>query len=292
MAAADYTFDVFIAGEPADSGTERAVRRRLHELGVRTEIADRETSLAFHIEQMDRCRNFLLLATPDSARSHLVREQVDHWRDHRGMRKSFHILDVSGNTLRQTSPGHPGGWHHLLDFPPFGPGDKEPAGIWLPATLDHPQHAKKLAATLTAERAPVAPTDSPATATRRARSLLLGLLLLALLSTAWISTRSLLESHQQNELGPTDAPAAVASVVSIGTTIGVLIGGTLAGLAKLIQARGQRDADLVRANAEMVRAEADMIRARAGLPPSDNPGPSGPLPAPEAEPPAEPPTTY
>ncbi|MFE8964233.1 hypothetical protein [Streptomyces iakyrus] len=291
MAAADHTFDVFIAGEPADSGTERAVRRRLHELGVRTEVADSETSLAFHIEQMDRCRNFLLLATPDSARSHLVREQVDYWRDHRGMRKSFHILDVSGNTLRQIPPEHTGGWHHLLDFPPFGPGDKEPAGIWLPATLDHPQHAKKLAATLTAERAPVTPIASPATATRRTRSLLFGLLLLALLSTAWISTRSLLESHQQNELGPTDAPAAVASVVSIGTTIGVLIGGTLAGLAKLIQARGQRDADLMRAKAEMVRAEADMIRARAGLPPSDNPGPSGQLPAPEAEPPAEPPTT-
>jgi hypothetical protein len=34
------------------------------------------------------------------------------------MRKSFHILDVSGNTLRQISPGHAGGWHHLLDFPP------------------------------------------------------------------------------------------------------------------------------------------------------------------------------
>lgn len=291
MAAADYMFDVFIAGAPADSGTERAVRRRLHELGVRTEAVDRETSLAFHIEQIDRCRNFLLLATPDSARSHDVREQVDYWRNHRGMRKSFHILDVSGNTLRQNSPGYTGGWHHLLDFPPFGPGDKEPAGIWLPAILDHPQHAKKLAATLTAERAPVAPKGSPATATKRARALLLGLLLMALLSTAWISTRSLLESHQQNELGPTDAPAAVASVISIGTTIGVLIGGTLTGLAKLIQARGQRDADLVRANAEMVRAEADMIRARAGLPFSENPSPSGPLPAPEAEPPTEPPTT-
>jgi hypothetical protein len=285
MAAADYTFDVFIAGAPADSGTERAVRRRLHELGVRTEAVDRETPLAFHTEQMDRCRNFLLLATPHSAGSQDVREQVDFWRIHRGMRKSFHILDVSGDTLRT------GGWRHLLHFPPFAPGDKQPAGIWLPATLNHPRRAKKLAAALTAGRAPASPEGGPTTATRRARALLLGLLLPALLSTAWISTRSLLESHQQNGLGPTDAPAAVASVVSIGTTIGVLIGGTLTGLAKLIQARGQRDADLVRANAEMVRAEADMIRARAGLPPSDNPSPSGPLPAPEAEPPAESPTS-
>ncbi|MFI6151013.1 hypothetical protein [Streptomyces sp. NPDC051109] len=69
---------------------------------------------------------------------------------------------------------------------------------------------------------------------------------LALLATAWISTRSLLESHQHTGLGLTDAPAAVASVVSIGTAIGVLIGGTLTGLAKLMKARGQTPTFCVR----------------------------------------------
>ncbi|MFJ9518059.1 hypothetical protein ACIRPK_07300 [Kitasatospora sp. NPDC101801] len=284
VAATDHTFDVFIAGAPAHSAAERAVRRRLHELGVRTEVVDRETSLAFHIGQMDRCRNFLLLATAESAGSHDVREQVDYWRDHRGMRKSFYILDVSGDTVRS------GGWHHLVDFPPFGPGDR-PAGIWSPSALDHPDHAKRLADVLTAERAPLPPNGGPTTATRRTRALL-GVFLLALVAIAWISTRSLLESHQQSGLGPTDAPAAVASVVSIGTTIGVLIGGVLTGLAKLIQARGQRDADLVRANAELVRAEADMVRARAALPPGDTPTPPAPLPPSETEPPADPPTSY
>ncbi|WP_406466364.1 hypothetical protein OHB07_38735 (plasmid) [Streptomyces sp. NBC_00111] len=115
---------------------------------------------------------------------------------------------------------------------------------------------------------------------------LVGILLLALLTIAWISTRGLLESHQEGGLGPTDAPATVASIVNIGTVIGVLIGGILTGPAKLIQAHGQKDADLIRAKAEMLRAEADMVRAKAGLPPTDAPVPIS-LPSPgEAEQPA------
>ncbi|WP_327252449.1 hypothetical protein [Streptomyces sp. NBC_01244] len=112
---------------------------------------------------------------------------------------------------------------------------------------------------------------------------LVALLLLSLAGIAWISVRSLLGSYRENGLGPSDAPAAVASIVSIGTVIGVLVGGVLSGLSKLVQARGQRDADLVRANAEMVRAQADMVRARAGLPAVDGPPANDPPGSPPGE---------
>jgi hypothetical protein len=46
-----------------------------------------------------------------------------------------------------------------------------------------------------------------------------------------------------------------------------LIGVILTAFAKYVQARGQAEADLIRARAEMMRAEADVTRARAGLPP-------------------------
>nr|WSX53817.1 hypothetical protein OG409_35785 [Streptomyces sp. NBC_00974] len=299
MVAADYTFDVFIAFAPEDTGAQRTVRRILDEGKVRTEAIYGETALDFHPEQIEPCRNFLLLATRNSAASPYVRDQVAWWREHRDMRSSFYILDVSGDTLRSSRTGSKG-WYDLLHIDPYDPRDQHISAIWPFAQLDSPHSARQLASLLKAGGTPKPTRDTPATAPRpaptthrmRPRTLLitlLGILLPALLTTAWISTRSLLESHQQNGLGPTDAPAAVASIVSIGTVIGVLIGGTLTGLAKLIQARGQKDADLVRANAEMVRAQAEMIRARAGLPPIEAAAPA-PLPAPrETEQPAEPP---
>lgn len=292
VAADEYKFDVFIAFAPEDSVTQRAVRRHLGELGVRTDAVYGATALDFHPEQSDLCRNFLLLATPSSASSPYVREHVDHWRKHRGMRMraSFYILDISGDTLRSSHTATRG-WYDLLDFAPGDPLDRQIAAIWPGDTLGDSFHAKSLAFVLTAGRTPrpalskptIAPLPAPKAHRPQPRTFLatlFGILLLALLATAWLSTRSLLESHQHDGLGPTDAPAAVASIVSIGTVIGVLIGGILNGLAKLIQARGQRDADLVRANAEMVRAEADMIRAKAGRPPTDTPTPAA-LPSPD-----------
>ncbi|MFJ6793713.1 hypothetical protein [Streptomyces sp. NPDC091268] len=309
MAAADYKFDVFIAFAPEDSMTQRDVRGRLLELGVRPESAYGETVLDFDPAQSELCRTFLLLATPNSAASPYVREHVEHWRKHRVMRESFHVLDVSGDTLR---PAHRSArsWYHLLNHGPGDPLEERPAAIWPVSTLRDPFHAKSLASLLTGGRTsrpaqgvpsvgarparatppvPLHPTSRPRSPQPRSRiAAVVGVLLLALLlATAWAGTRSLLASHQSDGLGPTDAPAAVASIVSIGTVIGVLVGGILTGLAKLIQARGQRDADLVRANAEMVRAEADMIRARAGLPPTDSPTPGAPPPPAQAEPPAE-----
>lgn len=298
VAAADFEFDVFIAFAPEDSGTQRTVRRILHESNVRTEAVYGESSLEFDPERMDLCRSFLLLATPRSAASGYVRDQVDYWREHRDMPSTFHILDVPGGTLRGSNTAT-GSWYDLLNVGPHGAHDKQPAGVWRFADLSSPAGLRQLASALTTGRTPKPEEDGPTTPPRSAprtrplqpRSLLgafLGVLFLVLLTTAWISTRSLLESHQENGLGPTDAPAAVASIVSIGTVIGVLVGGTLTGLAKLIQARGQKDADLVRANAEMVRAQADMVRAKAGLPPTDSPA-SHALPAPrEAEQAAEP----
>lgn len=296
VAAADHKFDVFIAFAPEDSGIQRTVRRILHEANVRTQAVYGESSLEFDPRQMDLCRNFLLLATPSSAASGYVRDQVGYWRDHRDMRSSFHILDVEGGAVRGSRTAT-ADWYERLNIGPHGPHDKQPARIWRFAELNSPVGIKELASILTTGRMPKpeaaappsASASAPTTARLQPRSLLgafLGVLFLALLSTAWISTRSLLESHQHNGLGPADAPAAVASIVSIGTVIGVLVGGTLTGLAKLVQARGQKDADLVRANAEMVRAQADMVRAKAGLPAIEGTGPAA-RPAPfEAEQPA------
>ncbi|MEU9109940.1 hypothetical protein AB0D54_37570 [Streptomyces xanthophaeus] len=290
VAAADYKFDVFIAFAPEDSGTQRTVRHILDEAKVRTESVYGETALDLDPERLDLCRNFLLLATPRSDASAYVRDLVGYWSEHRDMR-SFHILNVSGDrSSHRTTRSWPG----FQDIGPVDPQDRQPAAVWEFAALRSPEGARRLASALTAGRIPkpeeVTPGATPRSASRT-RALqpgtllgtLVGIFLLALLTTAWISTRSLLASSQQSGLGPNDAPAAVASIVSIGTVIGVLIGGTLTGLAKLIQARGQKDADLVRANAELLRAEADMVRAKAGLPPTDAPAPIA-LPAPgEAE---------
>ncbi|MFE6980834.1 hypothetical protein [Streptomyces griseus] len=290
MVAADYEFDVFIAFAPEDSGTQRTVRHILHEANVRTEAVYGETALDLDPERMDLCRTFLLLATPSSDASRYVHDQVDYWRRHRGMR-SFHILDVPG------SHGATRSWPGFLGAGRFGPQDGKPAAVWEFATLQSPEGVRKLASALTTGGMPgpeeatpgATPRSAPGTRSRKARTrlgALAGVLLLALLTIAWISTRSLLESHRDSGLGPTDAPAAVASIVSVGTVIGVLIGGILAGLAKLIQALGQKDADLVRAKAELLRAEAEMVRATRGLPPADGPAPIA-LPAPDdAEQPA------
>lgn len=106
-------------------------------------------------------------------------------------------------------------------------------------------------------------------------------IVIALLVVAWLSTRAVLpDIGNSAELGPSDAPPVVVAIVSVITASGVLIGGILNGLAKfvrargqnasdIVQARGQADADLMRAQAEMRRAEADMLRARAGLPPAE-----------------------
>ncbi|MFF0479372.1 hypothetical protein [Streptomyces sp. NPDC004284] len=61
----------------------------------------------------------------------------------------------------------------------------------------------------------------------------------------------------------------MTAIVALATATGTLIGVTLTAYAKYVQARGQADADLMRARAEIMRAEADVTRARAGLPPHD-----------------------
>jgi hypothetical protein len=94
-----------------------------------------------------------------------------------------------------------------------------------------------------------------------------GVWIAVLLAAASISVREVLESFRAHgRLGPSDAPAVVTTIVALGTATGTLIGVTLTAYAKYVRARGQADADLIRARAEMVRAEADAVRARAGLP--------------------------
>ncbi|MGW3815369.1 hypothetical protein [Streptomyces sp. NPDC005046] len=94
-----------------------------------------------------------------------------------------------------------------------------------------------------------------------------GVWIVVLLAGALIGLREVLDSFQAHgRLGPSDAPAAVTTIVALGTATGTLIGVTLTAYAKYVQARGQAGADMVRAKAELIRAEADMIRARAGLP--------------------------
>lgn len=87
-----------------------------------------------------------------------------------------------------------------------------------------------------------------------------------------MGTRDILEKLQNHgSLGPSDAPIVVTTIVSLATAIGALIGGTLTGISKYVQARGQADAERTRADADMLRAQADMIRAKAGLPPMETP---------------------
>ncbi|MEK8141659.1 hypothetical protein NKH18_00760 [Streptomyces sp. M10(2022)] len=76
---------------------------------------------------------------------------------------------------------------------------------------------------------------------------------------------------------PGDTTAVVGSIIGIGGALGTLIGATLTAFARLVQARGQADADKMRARAELLRAEAEMHRARTGQIP-------GPTPTPETSP--------
>lgn len=106
-----------------------------------------------------------------------------------------------------------------------------------------------------------------------------GLWIAVLLAAASVSVREVLESFRLHaQLGPSDTPAVVTAIVALGTATGTLIGVTLTAYAKYVQARGQAEADLIRARAEMMRAEADVTRARAGLPPHD-PSANGDSPA-------------
>ncbi|WLQ38367.1 serine protease (plasmid) [Streptomyces castrisilvae] len=113
-----------------------------------------------------------------------------------------------------------------------------------------------------------------------------GLWIAFLLAAASISVREVLESFRLHAgLGPSDTPAVVTAIVALATATGTLIGVILTAYAKYVQARGQAEADLIRARAEMMRAEADVTRARAGLPPH---APSANGDPPALTPPAEP----
>lgn len=99
-------------------------------------------------------------------------------------------------------------------------------------------------------------------------SVVLLLLLEALLFTlAWLGVRSLLQDmHDHAQLGPADAGAVVGSITALTTAIGTLIGAILMGLAKYHQARGEADANRIRAYAELERALGESARARPDLP--------------------------
>ena len=62
-------------------------------------------------------------------------------------------------------------------------------------------------------------------------------------------------------VGPVDAVKIASPIVAIAGSLGALIGGTLAGIAKIIQARGQADSDRFRALATLVSAGADAARS-------------------------------
>lgn len=122
-------------------------------------------------------------------------------------------------------------------------------------------------------------------ARRRGMALVLILCSTALfLTVALLSVHDLLSSWSQHgRLLPGDTNAVVGSIIGIGGALGTLIGVTLTAFARLVQARGRADADVMRARAELIRAEAEMHRARTG----QNPGPT---PLPEASPDAGPAT--
>ncbi|GGW94843.1 hypothetical protein GCM10010341_15000 [Streptomyces noursei] len=102
--------------------------------------------------------------------------------------------------------------------------------------------------------------------------MILSIAIVLLLLLSWISIRDILENLQiHGSLGPSDAPAVVTAVVSLATAVGALVGGTLTGLSKYVQARGQAYAEKTRADADMLRARADVRRAEAGLPPLETP---------------------
>lgn len=113
-------------------------------------------------------------------------------------------------------------------------------------------------------------------------SVVVGLLILV----AMLGTRSLLKaSSEHGNLGPSEAPTLVTTIVSLTGAIGVLVGAVCLGISRIVRASGASDRDrgegerhrndgqaaLMLARAEQMRAEADLIRARKGLPalPSD-----------------------
>jgi hypothetical protein len=69
-------------------------------------------------------------------------------------------------------------------------------------------------------------------------------------------------------LGPAEVPDLITGVAAITTAAGVFVGGVLKGIAALMKARGDAQANTIRAQAEFHYAEADMRRAEQGLPPT------------------------
>ncbi|WP_328764314.1 hypothetical protein [Streptomyces sp. NBC_00272] len=285
--ASDYEYDAYLAFVPEDAVSGMGIAHDLPAY-VRTFSEMWETTWISLVEGMSRCRSFVLIASPHSASSPLVRRQVEYWRENRDM-NSFHIVHVFGEIRWDPVRGDLD-WERTDALPDSLAGafsERPKVVLHIDAPSD-PEDMPRMAVALAGR--PRKSWERALDSTRRSADrvgqwrprTLLCVLLMSLLAIAWVSSRSLLGSYQASGLGPSDAPAAVASIVSIGTVVGVLIGGTLSGLAKLIQARGQKDADLVRANAEMVRAQADMIRAKAGLPPTESPA-QGALAAPGAE---------
>jgi len=102
----------------------------------------------------------------------------------------------------------------------------------------------------------------------RSRTMAVGLIFCCVavfLTVALLSVHDLLDSWSHHgHLIPGDTTAVVGSIIGIGGALGTLIGATLTAFARLIQARGQADADKLRAQAELVRAQAEMHRARTG----------------------------
>jgi hypothetical protein len=110
--------------------------------------------------------------------------------------------------------------------------------------------------------------DTESDGRRRRRALVVvGLGVAVMLAAGSIGVRELLDSFQAHgRLGPSDTPAVVTTIVALTTATGTLIGVILTAYAKYVHAKGQADADVIRARAELIRAEADAARVRAGLP--------------------------
>lgn len=84
------------------------------------------------------------------------------------------------------------------------------------------------------------------------------LIVLVLFAIATGGSADLLGKLQsQGHLNAADAPVVVTTIVSISGAIGALVGGILAGMAKLVQARGHADAERILAEAALVKARAE-----------------------------------